>query len=259
MGFVPTMGALHAGHRSLVEAARRLSDRVVVSIFINPLQFDDPSDLDAYPSDLEGDLALLREVGCDLVFFPSPTSMYPPGFQTKVSVTELSHGLCGAGRPGHFDGVATVVLKLFNIVHPHVAVFGEKDFQQLALIKTLVRDLHLDVEIFGQPIIRDNDGLAMSSRNRRLAPEERQRALVLSKGLRAAAEAFRAGLRSTDELIETARLVFDTEPDVSVEYLEIRSSQDLRPLRFVTEPAVLLVAAKVGSTRLIDNQRLDFP
>lgn len=260
LGFVPTMGALHQGHVSLLGAARAAgAERVAVSIFVNPLQFDRADDLAKYPRDREGDLTTLRDAGCDLVFYPTPGDMYPDGHQTRVEVTEVSQGLCGDHRPGHFTGVATVVLKLLNIVRPDVAVFGEKDFQQLAVIRTLVRDLDLDVEIVGAPLVRDPDGLAMSSRNQRLTPEERVRAQVIFRALESARVRHAAGERDPEVLVATARKLIETAPGVELEYLELRRFEDLGPVHDVTEPCLLLVAARVGSVRLIDNHALVRP
>ena len=193
IGFVPTMGYLHEGHLSLMRQAGQKSDRVVVSVFVNPLQFGPKEDLAAYPRDLERDMELMRPLGVDAVFHPEPKEIYPPGYQTRVEVTEVTKGLCGRFRPGHFLGVTTVVLKLFNIVEPDLAVFGEKDFQQLAAIKRMVVDLNLDIKIEGGPTFREPDGLAMSSRNTYLEPEERRSALALSESLNLAREMAASG------------------------------------------------------------------
>lgn len=259
VGLVPTMGALHSGHLSLVEAVKKAgAEHVVASIFVNPKQFGPNEDLDRYPRDLEGDLLRLESVGCDAVFFPEPASMYPEGFQTTVSVSEVAKGLCGAHRPGHFDGVATVVLKLFNIVRPDYAVFGEKDFQQLTVLRALARDLNLDVEIIGAPLMRDSDGLALSSRNRMLSPEERARALSISAGLRAAEALYAGGERGAGPLLNAVRTKL-AAAKLQPEYLELRGSTDLAPLRSADGPAVILVATRVGDTRLIDNLILRRP
>jgi pantoate--beta-alanine ligase len=186
IAFVPTMGALHEGHVSLLREGRRHGERLVLSIFVNPTQFGPNEDLARYPRDLDGDLALAASAGTDVAYVPDAAAVYPPGFQTFVQVREVENGLCGDRRPGHFAGVATVVCKLFNVVRPHVALFGEKDFQQLAVIRRMVRDLDMSVDVVGMPIVREADGLAMSSRNRYLSPAERQRALSLSRGLTAA-------------------------------------------------------------------------
>jgi pantoate--beta-alanine ligase len=258
IGFVPTMGALHAGHRSLVRIAKQHADVVVASVFVNPKQFGPNEDFARYPRDLEADAQLLDREGCDLLFAPEVDALYPPGFQTEVRVPELSRGLCGDHRPGHFDGVATVVAKLLNLVGPHVAVFGEKDFQQLAVIRQLVADLSIDVEIVGAPIVREPDGLAMSSRNAYLSPEERSRALSLSRGLFAARDAYAAGERDAPRLLAAARAPM-RKTGVEPEYLELRSFHDLAPLERADGPCAVLVAAPVGRTRLIDNVILARP
>ncbi|MCB9655085.1 MAG: pantoate--beta-alanine ligase [Deltaproteobacteria bacterium] len=254
IGLVPTMGALHEGHLSLVDALRARCDVIVATIFVNPKQFGPSEDLDRYPRTLERDASLLADRGVQLLFAPEVRTIYPDGFRTNVSIAGVSEGLCGAQRPGHFDGVATIVLKLFNIVGPDVAVFGEKDFQQLAVIRAMTRDLdlHFDLEIVGAPIVREPDGLAMSSRNVFLSPEERVRARSLSAGLLAAEEAFRAGERRGPRLCGLARDVMAAS-DVHPQYLELRGFDDLAPLDLADGPSVLLTAAYVGSTRLIDN------
>jgi pantoate--beta-alanine ligase len=257
IAFVPTMGYLHAGHVSLLDEGRRRGDRLVLSIFVNPTQFGPGEDLDRYPRDLPGDLAKAAAAGVDVAFVPEARAMYPEGHETVVEVRELARGLDGDRRPGHFAGVATVVLKLFNLVHPHVALLGEKDFQQLAVIRRLVRDLHLPVEVVGMPTVREPDGLAMSSRNAYLAPDERRRAAALARGLGAARALYESGERAVAPLVAAARLPLD-EAAVSVDYLELCDSETLRPLDAaapVDRPAVLLVAAYVGRTRLIDNMR----
>lgn len=252
IGMVPTMGALHDGHLSLVAEAKRRSEVVVASVFVNPKQFGPREDLSRYPRDLEGDAAKLAGAGCDVLFAPAVEEMYPAGFQTEVEVVEVSQGLCGAVRPGHFKGVATVVLKLFSIVRPDVAVFGEKDFQQLTVLRRLARDLSLDVEIVGAPLIREVDGLAMSSRNAYLSPEERARALALSRGLRAASEMYQRGERGGAALIACVEGEL-ASAGLSAEYAELRALDDLAPLSSAEGPCLILVAARVGSTRLIDN------
>ncbi|MBK8011318.1 MAG: pantoate--beta-alanine ligase [Deltaproteobacteria bacterium] len=252
IGLVATMGALHEGHLSLVDALRTRADVLVATVFVNPKQFGPSEDLDRYPRDLDRDASLLAGRGVHVLFAPSVRTIYPEGFRTTVSVAGVSEGLCGALRPGHFDGVATIVLKLFNIVAPDVAIFGEKDFQQLAVIRAMARDLDLDVEIVGAPIVREADGLAMSSRNAFLSPDERVRASALSAGLRAAQDAFRAGEQRGARLCEVARTVMLASA-VHPQYLELRGLDDLAPLDFADRPSVLLTAAYVGSTRLIDN------
>jgi pantoate--beta-alanine ligase len=254
---VPTMGALHDGHLSLLRAARAAADVVIVTIFVNPTQFGPGEDLSRYPRDEAGDLAKARACGVDLAFCPDAAAMYPPGSQTVVEVRALSQPLCGERRPGHFAGVATVVTKLFHLTWPHVAVFGEKDFQQLAVIRRMVRDLDLGVEIVGMPIVREADGLAMSSRNAYLSADERGDALALSRGLAAAQAAFDGGERSAAALIAAARGPLDGARRVRIDYVELRDADELTPIDRVERRAVLAVAAVVGSTRLIDNRVLD--
>ena len=256
IALVPTMGALHAGHLSLLAEAGRRSQRVVLSIFVNPIQFGPNEDLAKYPRDLAGDLAKAASVGCDLAFVPEAASMYGPGFQTAIDVREVSQGLCGARRPGHFAGVATVVCKLFNIVRPHVALFGEKDFQQLAVIRRMVTDLNLPVEIVGLRTVREPDGLALSSRNAYLSATDRQRAGALFAGLSAAKALADKGERRASVLLAAATAEIARRVD-RIDYLEVRASEDLKPLATIDRPAVMLVAAFVGGTRLIDNLRLD--
>jgi pantoate--beta-alanine ligase len=255
--FVPTMGFLHAGHVSLLEDGRRRGGQLVLSIFVNPTQFAPSEDLARYPRDLDGDLAKAAGAGTDVAFVPGDGEMYPAGYQTYVRVRELEQGLCGASRPDHFQGVATVVCKLFNIVGPHVAIFGEKDFQQLAVIRRLVTDLNLLVEVVGLPTVREPDGLAMSSRNRYLSPDERQRALALSRGLRAARTLYEGGERQAAALQAAAREPISAAA-TRVDYVEVRDAQTLQPIsERIDGFAVIAVAAYIGKTRLIDNIRLD--
>ena len=255
IALVPTMGALHAGHLSLVTEAGRRAQRVVLSIFVNPMQFGPQEDLAKYPRDLPGDLAKAASVGCDLAFVPEAAGLYGPGYQTAIDVREVSQGLCGARRPGHFVGVATVVCKLFNIVRPHIAFFGEKDFQQLAVIRRMVTDLDLPVEIVGLPTVREPDGLALSSRNAYLSVSDRQRARALFAGLSAAKDFLDRGERRASVLLNAATAEIAGRVD-RLDYLEIRAADDLAPIETIDRPAVILVAAFVGGTRLIDNLRL---
>jgi pantoate--beta-alanine ligase len=255
IAFVPTMGALHEGHVSLLHEARRRGDKLVLSIFVNPTQFGPTEDLARYPRDLAGDLAKAATGGTDVAYCPEPTDVYPPGYQTYVQVREAEQGLDGASRPGHFVGVATVVCKLFNVVRPHVALFGEKDFQQLAVVRRMVADLDMGVEIVGMPIVREPDGLAMSSRNAYLSPDERKRALALSGGLIAARLRAEAGERDAAALVATARALIEVDVD-RVDYVELRDAATLAPVIRLERESVLLVAAFVGKTRLIDNVRL---
>ncbi|MES1206452.1 MAG: pantoate--beta-alanine ligase [Pseudomonadota bacterium] len=253
IAFVPTMGALHEGHLTLLREGRRRGDRLALSIFVNPTQFGPNEDLARYPRDLTGDLGKAASAGTDVAFVPEAADMYPPGFQTVVEVRELARGLDGVFRPGHFAGVATVVAKLFNIVAPDVAMFGEKDFQQLAIVRRMVADLAMPIEIAGVATVREPDGLAMSSRNAYLSPAERERALSLSRALFAARDRAAAGQREGGALLAGARARLDVD---RLDYLELCDAQTLAPIATVERPAVLLVAAFIGRTRLIDNVRL---
>jgi len=263
IALVPTMGALHAGHLALVDEARSRADVVVVSIFVNPAQFDARADLAAYPRTLEADLAACRGRGVDRVFLPTERELYPGGYQTWIEVTELAKPLCGASRPGHFRGVATVVAKLLIAAKPHVAVFGEKDFQQLALVRRLVRDLGLDVEVVGLPTVRESDGLALSSRNVNLSAEARREALCLVRALDAAESAIAAGERRREAVLAAAREAIAKAPLVRLDYAELRDpvTLALAPERLAA-PALLALAAFLprrdgqGEVRLIDNRVL---
>lgn len=252
VGFVPTMGALHAGHARLIEQARRESDCVVVSIFVNPIQFDRQDDYDRYPRALDADLEFCRQRGVDIVFAPPVREMYPESQRTFVEVTRAQDHLCGRFRPGHFRGVATVVAKLLNIVQPARAYFGEKDAQQLAVIRRMVRDLSIPVTIVEVPTVREPDGLAVSSRNQRLSPDERSVAAVLSRALRAAHDSIASGARSPDDVRHAALEVLKQEP-VRVEYLEIVDPEEMQPVEQITGPVRIAGAIWVGETRLIDN------
>ncbi len=253
LGLVPTMGYLHAGHLALVERARGENDRVVVSIFVNPTQFGPQEDFNRYPRDLERDLALLREARVDAVFAPSVAEMYPPGFATYVEVGDVTERLEGAARPGHFRGVATVVTKLFNIVQPDRAYFGQKDAQQLVVIRKMVADLAIPVEVVAVPTVREPDGLALSSRNVYLSPEERRAAVALSQSLFAARDRFQAGERDAEALRETVRALVAREPLVRLEYVSVADPETLEELSTVGDRALVSLAARVGATRLIDN------
>ncbi|MGE8296447.1 MAG: pantoate--beta-alanine ligase [Pseudomonas sp.] len=260
IGFVPTMGNLHAGHVSLVEIAAQRADFVVASIFVNPLQFGAGEDLDKYPRTLAEDQEKLLAAGCHLLFHPDVAEIYPHGMgdQTRVSVPGVSEGLCGASRPGHFEGVATVVTKLFNMVQPDLAVFGEKDYQQLAVIRALVQDLNMPIQIIGAPTQRAEDGLALSSRNGYLSAEQRSTAPALYRGLQAIAEELRRGARDYARLIDDAQeqqRVAGFVPD----YLEIRNALTLRPAQVDDRHLVILTAAQLGGTRLIDNLVVELP
>ncbi len=261
IGFVPTMGALHPGHLSLVRLARAHATKVVASVFVNPTQFGPNDDFGRYPRQPEKDAAMLEEAGCDLLFLPGVETLYPPGHATFVEPAGAAEGLEGACRPGHFRGVATVVTALFNLVRADLAVFGEKDAQQLAVIRQLVRDLHLPVEIVPGPTIREMDGLAMSSRNAYLSPQERQAATVLHRALRAAETAIAQGERSADAVRERMRDVLNREPLARVEYAEVVNADSFQPVGHLAEALqgrlVLPLAVRIGGTRLIDNIRLN--
>lgn len=257
IGFVPTMGYLHDGHLSLVRLARQHADKVVVSIFVNPLQFGENEDFNRYPRDLEGDEHKLRAAGVDVLFLPRVPEMYPEGFQTVVEVKEVARGLCGASRPTHFRGVTTVVVKLFLAVKPHIAVFGAKDYQQLMVIRQMVRDLNFDITILAAPIVREPDGLAMSSRNAYLTPPEREAARSLSRSLLAACRAFAAGERSADAIRSLVSRELAAEPLARVDYVEVVDAQTLTPITTITRPALVALAVFIGTTRLIDNCVLD--
>jgi len=253
IAFVPTMGNLHEGHLSLMRAAKPQADSLVISIFVNPMQFEPGSDFNAYPRTFREDLKKGEAAGVDIVFAPAESDLYPEEFQTAVVVSEVSKGLCGDFRPGHFRGVATVVLKLFNIVKPHVAVFGEKDFQQLIVIRQMVKDLNLDVAIQGHATVREADGLAMSSRNQHLSPAERQRASLLYKHLRQAKEHFEKGEHRAQALISRIQSGLAKNPGIALQYVSIRDRDTLKPLEIIDRPAVMALAVHIGATRLIDN------
>ena len=257
IGLVPTMGALHAGHLSLVERARPGCDTLVASIFVNPLQFGPQEDFQRYPRDLARDLSLLEGAGCDWVFVPETEDMVAPDATTHVAVLALDQVLCGRSRPGHFRGVATIVTKLFHVVQPHVAVFGQKDAQQVLLLQRLARDLDFDVEIRVAPIVREADGLAMSSRNQYLGADERHDALRLVGALRRALELARAGERDSSALQAAMRAEFGSGARLRLDYAEIVDTQTLQPLPRLQDRALVAVAATVGTTRLIDNLVLE--
>ena len=254
LALVPTMGFLHEGHLSLIREGARRADVVATTIFVNPTQFGPTEDLSRYPRDLQGDLDKCKSAGAAVVFTPEPKEIYPPGYQTYVEVTQVNQGLCGEKRPGHFKGVATVVTKLLAMFRPHVALFGEKDYQQLQVIRRLNADLNLGVEIVGMPTVREADGLALSSRNTYLKADERQRALALSRGLKAAQQLASSGEREVSKLVETIRQLLKAA-DLKEDYVEVVDAQTLKPLVTLEPgaPARALVAAWVGTTRLIDN------
>lgn len=253
LGLVPTMGYLHAGHLALVQRARAENAQVAVSIFVNPTQFGPGEDYDRYPRDTERDLVLLREAGVDVVYMPTPDEMYPPGFDTAIDVGGITARLEGASRPHHFRGVATVVAKLFNQVQPDRAYFGQKDAQQLLVVRKMVRDLDLPVEIVPVPTVREPDGLALSSRNVALTPAERTAALSLSRGLFTAQDRYRAGERDADVLRAVVSEHLAAEPLVEPDYVSLADAETLEELTVVDRPALLSLAARIGQTRLIDN------
>lgn len=257
IGVVPTMGALHAGHVALIDAVRPDVDVVVVTIFVNPLQFNQAADLDRYPRPIDDDLALCEAAHVDAVYAPTAAAMYSPGFQTTVEPGALADRLEGPMRPGHFRGVTTVVTKLFGAIRPDVAAFGQKDFQQLAIVRRMVSDLDLGVDIIGVPILREPDGLALSSRNQRLTPEAREASVVLSRGLRLAADAFERGERDTHRLRSIVVDEITAEPRASLEYVEVVDATTLEAIEHADAPTSILVAAWFGEVRLIDNVLLE--
>ena len=256
VGLVPTMGALHDGHMALVSEARRHADVVIVTIFVNPLQFNRPDDFANYPRPIDDDLAICRTHGVDAVYAPVAATMYPDGFQTHVEPGALADVLEGAQRPGHFRGVATVVTKLFNAARPHVAVFGQKDFQQLAIIRRMAADLDMGIDIVGMPTVRESDGLAMSSRNRRLSPEQRAAAACVPASLRAVRDAIAAGERDAEALVAVGRAVIEAEPLARFEHLELVDGETLQHVNVVDDHSVAVTAVWFGDVRLIDNALL---
>ena len=252
VGLVPTMGYLHEGHQSLMEAARKDNDKVVVSIFVNPMQFGPTEDLATYPRDLDHDAALCEKVGVDLIFHPEPEEMYEKDFCSFVDMTGLTEGLCGKTRPIHFRGVCTVVNKLFNIVTPDRAYFGQKDGQQLAVIKRMVRDLNMDIVIIGCPIVREEDGLAKSSRNTYLSPEERKAALILSKTVALGKELAKTE-KDANKVVEAMKKNIETEPMAKIDYVEAVDALSMAPVEKLDGPCMLAMAVYIGKTRLIDN------
>ncbi|MFC1667600.1 pantoate--beta-alanine ligase [Candidatus Omnitrophota bacterium] len=253
VGFVPTMGFLHEGHLSLIRRARRDTDFVVVSIFVNPIQFGPKEDFKKYPRDLKRDLRLCDKIGVDIVFSVRARSMYGNGFSTYVNVEDISEGLCGATRPGHFKGVVTVVAKLFNIVKPDVAYFGQKDAQQVIVIKRMVEDLNMPIKIKTMSTIREKDGIAMSSRNTYLTPEQRKQALSIYRALKLAKDSYRKGERDSKKIIRRMRKEILAETHMKVDYISIVDIKRLRSVNRISNKALVAVAAKIGKTRLIDN------
>ncbi len=253
VGFVPTMGYLHEGHGSLIRAACEQNDRVVVSIFVNPMQFGPGEDLESYPRDMERDSAYVEQLGADLIFHPHPETMYAEDFCTFVDMTGLTEGLCGKSRPVHFRGVCTIVTKLFHIVQPDRAYFGQKDAQQLAVIRRMVRDLDMDIEVVGCPIVREPDGLAKSSRNTYLSGPERQAALILSQTIRFGEQLVADGETDARELVRKMTEKIETEPLARVDYVEAVDGRTLQPADRVKAPLLVAMAVYIGKTRLIDN------
>jgi pantoate--beta-alanine ligase len=256
IALVPTMGWFHQGHLSLMEMARQKADKVIVSLFVNPMQFGPGEDLASYPRDLSRDFKLAEKIGVDVLFAPAVEDIYPADFQTTVSVAKLSQGLCGASRPGHFEGVTTVVAKLFNMAQPHLVIFGEKDYQQLTVIRQMVKDLHFNLEIIGHPIVRESDGLAMSSRNKYLNEEERNNALSLNQAIQFAKKRVTEGgsQLSVSQLISQVKQMINTSPGCVVDYVEIIDKDTLVPCSYVDKNSLIAVAVKINNrVRLIDN------
>lgn len=253
VALVPTMGYLHEGHQSLIKRAVEENDRVVVSIFVNPMQFGPTEDLDSYPRDLEKDSALCEATGANLIFHPEPEEMYTDGFCSYVDMSVLTEELCGLSRPVHFRGVCTVVSKLFHIVTPDRAYFGQKDAQQLAIIKRMVRDLNFDIEIVGCPIVREEDGLAKSSRNTYLSKDERKAALILSKAVKLGEDMAKAGEKDTDKIVSEMIKLIETEPMAKIDYVQAVDAVSVKPVKEMTAPVLVAMAVYIGKTRLIDN------
>lgn len=257
VGFVPTMGYLHEGHGSLITKARENNDKVVVSIFVNPMQFGPTEDLDSYPRDLEKDSKFCESLGADLIFHPEPEEMYHNDFSSYVDMSVLTEELCGLSRPVHFRGVCTVVTKLFNIVQPDNAYFGQKDAQQLAIIKHMVQDLNMDINVVGCPIVREEDGLAKSSRNTYLSPEERKAALILSKTVKLAKELIDAGEKDADVVVAKMKENIETEPMAKIDYVKAVNGLTMQQQKEIKAPMLIAMAVYIGKTRLIDNMILD--
>lgn len=256
IAFVPTMGFLHEGHVALMREGKVRGDYLVVSIFVNPTQFGVGEDYEKYPRDLEGDTEKVSSAGGDIIFAPSAKEMYPSGYQTFVAVEKVTQNLCGASRPTHFQGVTTVVAKLFNIVKPHVAIFGEKDYQQLVTIRQMTRDLNFDIEIIGMPTIREEDGLAMSSRNKYLSSEERKQALCLFNALNQVEKLFQGGEKNSKKLIDRAAEIIRVQPAAAIDYVKVCHPETIEDLEWIDDKALMALAVKIGKTRLIDNRVL---
>ncbi len=253
IAFVPTMGYFHKGHLKLFEEGGKRGDVLVVSLFVNPIQFGKGEDFETYPRDFERDKGLAEEAGVDVLFTPSAEEMYPEGFQTYVTVERVTKNLCGAFRPGHFKGVTTVVAKLFNIVKPHIAIFGEKDYQQLVTVRRMVKDLNMDVEVVGVPTVREDDGLAMSSRNTYLSHEERKAATLLYRALKEGERLYREGERNGRNIVKAVESVLRRESLIRIEYVKVCDPETIEDLETIEERALLALAARIGKARLIDN------
>lgn len=253
IALVPTMGFLHEGHLELMRVGKRYADKLIISIFVNPTQFGPSEDYGQYPRDTEGDLKKARNVGVDIVFMPSVEEIYPDGFQTKIHLEKVTKHLCGISRPLHFDGVTTVVAKLFNITKPHFAIFGEKDYQQLIVISRMVMDLNMDIEVMGIPTVREEDGLAMSSRNKYLNPEERKSALCLTKSMDLAGQMLRDGEKDAGVIKEAIESLINNHPFTDIDYVILCHPTTLEDLETLGDENLLALAVRVGKTRLIDN------
>ena len=253
IGLVPTMGYLHEGHGSLIERAVKENDKVMVSVFVNPIQFGPNEDLETYPRDFDADLQMIEKLGADMVFHPEPSDMYAPDFSTTISVAGVSENLCGARRPGHFNGVCTVVTKLFNLSEADRAYFGQKDAQQLAVVRRMVRDLNANIEIVGCPIIREDDGLAKSSRNTYLNSDERKAATVLSKALRTGKQMIESGEKNAEVVKSKITEIISKEPLAKIDYVEITDWNSIEPVDIIDRSTLCAIAVYIGNTRLIDN------
>lgn len=253
IAFVPTMGYLHQGHISLMQEGRQLADTLVASIFVNPTQFGPGEDYDAYPRDPKRDAALAADAGVDILFMPEKDSLYPEKYETYITQSTLPKFLCGRSRPTHFTGVMTIVAKLFNIVKPNYAIFGQKDFQQLTIIKKMAKDLNFDIKIVGAPIIREPDGLAMSSRNKYLSHDQRKSALVLNQVLKQAQNSVARGQTSGESIVEMARKAIDSAGQTAIDYVELADPETLEKVSVIDRPVLMALAVRVGQTRLIDN------
>jgi len=253
IAFVPTMGCLHEGHLALMREGKQRGNVMIISIFVNPTQFGPGEDYERYPRDMKRDLKLAQGAGVDIVFTPTAHEMYPNGFQTTVEVAEVTTNLCGISRPGHFKGVTTVVTKLFNIVKPHLTLFGQKDYQQLVTIKRMVEDLNMDIEVIGIPTVREHDGLAMSSRNAYLKPKKRKEAATLYRALRKGEELFRRGERNSAVILDTIRGIIEEEHSAAINYIKICDSHTLADIAEIKDEAIIALAVTIDKTRLIDN------